>query len=98
MKVVMKPLSGTAEANLDRAKNELIRVLSFRGDVTVATVEGSKIVLKLSVNPKWELSPEEKVSYLKEWIPAKVKSLFRVLSVSEENHDKPIAAKGKGVA
>ncbi len=96
MKVVMKPLSGTAEANLDRAKNELIRVLSFRGDVTAATVEGSKIVLKLSVNPKWELSPEEKVSYLKEWIPAKVKSLFRVLSVSsEENHDKPNAAKSK---
>jgi hypothetical protein len=93
MKVVMKPLSGTAEANLDRAKNELIRVLSFRGDVTSVNAEGSKIVLKLSVNQKWELSPEEKVSYLKEWIPAKVKSVFRVLSVTEENHDKPAPTK-----
>jgi hypothetical protein len=98
MKVVMKPLSGTAEANLDRAKNELIRVLSFRGDVTSVKAEGSKIVLKLSVNPKWELSVEERVNYLKEWIPAKVKSVFRVLSVSEENHDRAIVDKSKKTA
>lgn len=93
MKVVMKPLSGTAEANVERAKDELIRVLSFRGDVTSASAEGSKIVLKLSINPKWELSPEEKVSYLKEWIPAKVKSIFRVLSVTEEEADKAAPTK-----
>jgi len=93
MKVVLKPLSGTAEANLERAKVELIRVLSFRGDVISAEVEGSKIVVKLVANPKWDLPPEQKVNYLKEWIPAKVKSVFRVLTVTEENHDKPISRK-----
>jgi lipid-binding SYLF domain-containing protein len=95
MRVVLKPLSGTVEANVERAKAEVARVLSFRGDVTGANVEGSKIIVKFDVNAKWDLTPQEKVSYLKDWIPAKVKSVFRVLSVSEENHSKPTAAKGK---
>ena len=90
MKVVMKALSGTPEANLDRAREELLRVLSFRGEVTSTQLEGSKIVLKLTINPKWALSPDEKVTYLKDWIPAKIKSVFKVVSVSEENNDKPI--------
>jgi len=85
MKVVLKPIAGTAEANLDRAREEVIRVLSFRGDVTGAKTEGSKIVVEFKVNPKWELTPEEKVNYLLEWIPAKVKSVFKVLNVSDNN-------------
>jgi len=56
MKVVMKHVSGTAKANLERAK------------------------LEIAINPKWEL--DEKVSYLKEWIPAKVRKVFEVISVS----------------
>ena len=95
MKVALKPLSGTVEANIERAKAEIARVLSFRGDVTDANVEGSKIVVSFSVNAKWDLTPEEKISYLKGWIPAKVKSVFRVLSVSEDNHSKPVAARRK---
>jgi hypothetical protein len=32
----------------------------------------------------WDLPSEQKVSLLKEWISAKVRSIFEVLSVSEE--------------
>jgi hypothetical protein len=98
MRVVLKPLSGTVEANVERAKAEVARVLSFRGDVTGANAEGSKIIVKFDVNAKWDLTPQEKVSYLKDWIPAKVKSVFRVLSVSEEDQSKSTAAKRKPTA
>jgi len=86
MEVVVKPLIGTAEANLEQAKNELTRVLSFRGDVISAKVEGSKIVLQIVINPKWDAAFQVKVSYLKEWIPAKVRSFFEVISISEGEH------------
>ena len=82
MQVVMKHVSGTAKANLERAKDELTRVLAFRGNVLSAKAKGDRITLAIEINPKWEL--EDKVSYLKEWIPAKVKSVFQVISVSEK--------------
>ena len=37
MKVVLKHVSGTAKANTERAKEELNRVLAFRGEVVSAT-------------------------------------------------------------
>ena len=52
MEVVMKPLIGTAEANVERAKDELDRVLSFRGDVISGRTKGSTIILGITVNPK----------------------------------------------
>jgi DNA-binding protein YbaB len=81
MKVVMKHVSGSAKANLERAKDEMIRVLAFRGDVVSAKASGQRITLKIEINPKWE--NEDKVGYLKEWILAKVKSVFEVISVSK---------------
>ena len=80
MKIVMKHVSGTAKANLQRAKEEMTRVLAFRGDVVSVRANGQRITLKIAINPKWE--NEDKVGYLKEWIPAKVKSVFEVISVS----------------
>ena len=80
MKVVMKPVSGDAQAYLERAKDELTRVLAFRGDVVSAKPNGQKITLKIAINPKWE--NEDKAGYLKEWIPAKVRKVFEVISVS----------------
>jgi hypothetical protein len=82
VKVIMKHVSGTAKANLERAKEEMIRVLAFRGDVVSSKANGQRITLEVATNPKWE--NEDKVGYLKEWIPAKVKSVFEVISVSEE--------------
>jgi len=79
MKVVIKHVSGTANANLERAKEELTRVLGFRGDVVSAKVNGQRITLEIVINPKWEADDRE--NYLKEWIPAKVKSVFEVISV-----------------
>ncbi len=82
MKVVMKHVSGTAKANLECAKEELTRVLGFRGDVISTKVKGERITLEIVINPKWEA--DNRVNYLKEWIPAKVKSVFEVIEVSEK--------------
>ena len=81
MNVAVKPISGDAQAYLERAKDELTRVLAFRGDVTSARVNGQRILLEIAINPKWESG--DKVSYLKEWIPAKTRRVFEVVSVSE---------------
>jgi hypothetical protein len=84
MRVVLEPVSGTAKANLERARLEIERVLAFRGAVTSAKTDGTRIIVEFEINPKWDLPMSEKVKYLKEWIPAKVKVVFRVVSVSEE--------------
>jgi hypothetical protein len=80
VKVVVKPISGDAQAYLERAKDELTRVLAFRPDVISAKVEGQRITLEIEINPKWEY--DDKVGYLKEWIPAKTRRVFDVISVS----------------
>jgi hypothetical protein len=82
MIVILKPVSGTPKANLDRAKYEMERVLAFRGTVESVQALRDGIEVKISVNPKWDLPPEEKVGYLKEWITAKTKVVFKVVSVS----------------
>jgi len=51
--------------------------------VTSVKVKGTRIVVKVEINPKWDLPMSEKVSDLKEWIPAKVRSVFEVISISE---------------
>jgi hypothetical protein len=81
MKVVVEPVSGDAQAYLERAKDELTRVLAFRGDVVSARVRGQRITLEIAINPKWDLPQAEKESYLKEWITAKVKVVFKVSNV-----------------
>lgn len=76
MKVVLEHVSGTAENNLQRAKVEGNRVLDFRGSVTGVNSQGTRIIVEFEVNPKWDLPMSEKVKYLKEWIPAKLKTVF----------------------
>jgi hypothetical protein len=58
------------------------RVLAFRGTVDSVKVLNNGIEVKISINPKWDLPMSEKVSYLKEWITAKVKVVFEVHEVS----------------
>jgi hypothetical protein len=82
MLVVIQPLAGTARANLVRAKAEIARVLDFRGAVTSAEAKGDRIIVKFKINPAWNSPMSEKVELLKEWIPAKVKVIFKVISVS----------------
>jgi len=82
MEVVMKHVSGTAQANLERAEEEVSRVLSFRGSVTGVKVDGTRIVVKVEVNPKWDMPDSEKVKSLKEWIPAKLRTVFKVYDVA----------------
>jgi len=39
MDVILEPVTGTPKANLDRAKQEMERVLAFRGSVTEANMK-----------------------------------------------------------
>ena len=82
MQVVLEPLSGTAEDNLERARVEITRVLDFRGSVTSAKAKGRRITVEFEINPEWDMPMSEKVDSLKEWVPAKVRTVFKVLSVS----------------
>ena len=81
MRVVLEPVSGTAEGNLDRAKVEITRVLDFRGSVIGVKARGTRIIVEFEINPKWDLPESEKVSYLREWITAKVRTIFKVHEV-----------------
>jgi hypothetical protein len=85
MKVILEPVSGTAEDYLERARVEITRVLDFRGSVTGVKVKGTRITVEFEINPKWDLPQAEKESYLREWIPAKVKVVFKVHWVSSED-------------
>jgi len=85
MIVIMKHVSNTAKANLERAKEELTRVLGFRGDVVNAKLESQKIIVEIAINPKWESG--DRVSYLKEWIPAKARKVFEVISISAKEYE-----------
>jgi hypothetical protein len=87
MKVILEPVSGTVGENLERARVEITRVLNFRGSVTGVKAEGTRITVQFEINPKWDLPMSAKVEYLKEWIPAKVKVVFKVLSVSAGAHE-----------
>jgi hypothetical protein len=42
MRVILEPVSGTAEANLERARLEIAKVLSFRGSVVGVKASGTK--------------------------------------------------------
>ena len=87
MKVILEPLSGTAKDNLERAKLEIERVLAFRGSVIGVKAKGTRITVEFEINPKWDLPMSEKVESLREWIPAKVRTVFKVVSVSAEEYE-----------
>jgi hypothetical protein len=57
--VYLRPVAGSAKDNLDRAKVEMERVISFRGKVTGAKVEGNRIAVTIEINPKWDLPEAE---------------------------------------
>ena len=82
MKVILKPISGTPEANLERAKHEMERVLAFRGKVDSVKALNKTIEVRININPAWDLPKEQKIDSLNQWITAKVRSSFKVVSVS----------------
>jgi len=45
-------------------------------------VEKSRVVVEFDVNPQWDLPHAEKLDYLRMWMPAKVKSVFKVVELS----------------
>jgi len=88
MIVILEPVSGTPEENLERARMEITRVLNFRGSVTGVKAEGTRITVQFEINPKWDLPMSAKVECLKEWIPAKVRTVFRVHKVSANENQR----------
>ena len=72
----------TAKDSLERTRLEIERVLAFRGSVTSVKTKGTRIIVEFEVNPKWDLPQAQKESYLKEWITAKVRTIFKVHEVS----------------
>jgi uncharacterized protein YyaL (SSP411 family) len=93
MKVILEPISGTARANVERAREEINRVLNFRGQVASAEAKGSEITVRFTINPDWDLPLFEKVSYLTAWIEAKVKSVFKVVSITLEEDERTARTK-----
>jgi len=55
--------------------------------VTSVKVKGTRIIVEFEINPKWDLPMSEKVKSLEESIPAKVRTVFKVLSVSVGAHE-----------
>jgi len=82
MKIILESVGGNGHTDLDRAREEIIRVLGFRGTVSKAKVEKSRVVVEFDVSPKWDLPLAEKVDYLRMWMPAKVKRVFKVVDLS----------------
>ncbi len=82
MKIILKPISGTPQANLQRAWHEMERVLSFRGTVDSVKVLNKTIEVEININPTWDLQKEQKIDSVKEWITANVRSIFKVISVA----------------
>jgi hypothetical protein len=82
MKVILEPVSGTAKDNLERARLEIERVLAFRGSVTDVKAKGTRITVELEINPQWDMPISEKVEALKLWIPAKVRTVFKVRDIA----------------
>ena len=82
MKIVLEAIGGNGRPDVDRVREEIIRVLGFRGTVSNAKAEKSRVAVEFEVNPKWDLPPQERIDYLRMWMPAKVKSVFRVVDLS----------------
>ena len=58
------------------------RVLGFRGTVDSVKALTKTIEVKININPTWDLPKEQKIDSLNQWITAKVRSSFKVVSVS----------------
>ena len=72
MKVYLKPMFGSAKTNVKKAETQLEKALGFRGKIKAIKVENGRIVANIRVNSQWDLSAQEKVKYLRSWLPSRV--------------------------
>jgi hypothetical protein len=79
----LEPIAGGAEHNIERARIEIERVMGFRGSITDVQAKGSQIVVKIKISPEWDLPPDQKLTYLNEWITAKMRH-FKVKRMLSE--------------
>ena len=81
--VYLKPTSGSAQYNLDKAKAEMEHVLGFRGRIIGAQPEGDCILMNIQINPHWDLPDFEKRQQITDWIRTKTRPFFRVQSIRQ---------------
>lgn len=75
----LKPL---LNQDLQRVRDEVNRVLGFRGQVKEVRSEQAHVYVNLEVAPAWKLDDQEKLAYLEEWIPAKLRHI-KLLALRE---------------
>lgn len=86
LEVTLEPVADIpGNAVVSRAREELVRTLGFRGEIIeeLPTTPLGNIRFKVLVSDKWLLPGEEKYPYLQSWIPAKVRTTFRVVSIKK---------------
>jgi hypothetical protein len=76
MIVYLESLYG--ENDLDRAEAEFEKALGFRGTITKVRHKGNQIQVDFKVNPAWDLPLGQKMTYLAEWLPVRVRH-FKVV-------------------
>lgn len=86
LEVTLEPVATIpAQTVVSRAREELVRTLGFRGEIIeeLPTTPLGNIRFKVLVSDNWLLTDGEKYSYLQSWIPAKVRTTFRVVSIKK---------------
>jgi hypothetical protein len=79
--VYLKPVSGSAQYNLDKAKVAMERVLGFRGKVIHVRLEGDCILMNIQINPHWDLPEVEKRAQVGDLMRARTRTIFKVQSI-----------------
>ena len=72
MKVYLEPMFGDAKTNIERAKIQLAKALGFRGTITAVKAGRRYLMAEIKISTRWDLSPSERVKYLREWLPSRV--------------------------
>ena len=84
MIVYLEPFYGDPKVSIELARAEVKNALGFRGSIADIKAEGNHIIIKVEVNPQWDLPPGKKVMDLKDCLPTRVR-YFRVIIGGE--HD-----------
>jgi hypothetical protein len=77
MKIYLEPMYGDPGSNIERARIQLGKALGFRGTITEIKAQPKHITAEIKISTRWDLSPRERVKYLREWLPTRVHG-FRV--------------------
>ncbi|HXZ94733.1 MAG TPA: hypothetical protein VEG28_02340 [Dehalococcoidia bacterium] len=84
MIVDLEPFYGYAEASIELARAEVKNALGFRGSIADIKAEGNHVIIKVEVNPRWDLPSSEKEDDLRNCLSTRVR-YFRVIIGGERD-------------